>query len=559
MREQKDNSIQERRERFEELYIRTYQKLYDYIHLMKLDHNEEKELLILTYVELYSNLEEFSGGKNVVEWLQNRADDVAKKSMGITQEQILSSRMADNRGRKNGSETPEEKRTENDNQISTFLEIEDYLKLDDNGDLNGKYSKTKTLFLNVFAIVLLIAAVWVIVAGADKVKEQIELVKKPFLESMSLEEESRLEAQKNQKKHVKIGNKIVYLSEIGQVLYSVPLEQTEWASEGPENPEIQVSSDGWVYYLPCPEREDSILANVSPDFFHTLYRMKDSKGEIEIVAREVEDFCLLEERIYTESFERIQVIEGNEEFEKMIPGIYVYVENGEIYLRDMLGRDVKKEADGTIEYEDRILQMDQDRIISVTQKEQRRDNAVYQLRELENSKKGIYRITEGMEEIFVQEKLDIDSFCIAGDWLYYSVLIRTGGSGTHYSKIMRKSLVEDKKPEQVHREFKGRIMDMYYCEENEHIYGNYLPKSWKSNYGVISVITPDGRMSYLDDEELRQVKETTGNDRLEFIMMLDNQVYCYWKDYQWERDKKPALLWKDVIVIPDGSRIRMKD
>ena len=57
--------------------------------------------------------------------------------------------------------------------------------------------------------------------------------------------------------------------------------------------------------------------------------MKDSKGEIEIVAREVEDFCLLEERIYTESFERIQVIEENEEFEKMIPGIYVYVENGE--------------------------------------------------------------------------------------------------------------------------------------------------------------------------------------------------------------------------------------
>ena len=59
---------------------------------------------------------------------------------------------------------------------------------------------------------------------------------------------------------------------------------------------------------------------------------------------------------------------------------------------------------------------------------------------------------------------------------------------------------------------------------------------------MISVITPDGRMSYLDDEELRQVKETTGNDRLEFIMMLDNQVYCYCKDYQWERDKEPTLL-----------------
>ena len=171
--------------------------------------------------------------------------------------------------------------------------------------------------------------------------------------------------------------------------------------------------------------------------------MKDSKGEIEIVAREVEDFCLLEGRIYTESFDRIQVIEGNEEFDKMIPGIYVYVEEGEIYLRDMLGRDVKKEADGTIQYEDRVLHMDQDRIISVSQKEQKKGNAVYQLRESENSQKVIYRITEGMEEVFVQEKLGIDSFCIAGDWLYYSVFIRTGGSGAQYSRIMRKTLKTD--------------------------------------------------------------------------------------------------------------------
>ena len=59
--------------------------------------------------------------------------------------------------------------------------------------------------------------------------------------------------------------------------------------------------------------------------------------------------------------------------------------------------------------------------------------------------------------------------------------------------------------------------------------------------------------------EQRSVRETTGNDTLEFVMMRDNQVYCYWKDYQWEKGKEPEILWRDVIVIPNGSRIRIKD
>ena len=66
-------------------------------------------------------------------------------------------------------------------------------------------------------------------------------------------------------------------------------------------------------------------------------------------------------------------------------------------------------------------------------------------------------------------------------------------------------------------------------------------------------------MSYLKDEEQRAARETTGNDTLEFVMMRNNEVYCYWKDYQWQKDETPQLLWRDVLIIPNGSRVRIKD
>lgn len=550
MREQKKTRNQERRDSFEEIYIRTYHKTYDHIRLLAADHKRAKKLLILTYAELYSNMGEIFGKDNVSDWLKEKADDIAELKMGVSPEQVRASRLKEktqiNDMSRNGID-----------ETSLFLEIEDYLKLDENQESNREISKIWIVIKNIFACALLSVAVSALVFGADKIKKQIAILKAPFLESLSEEDDS--EDPKNQKKHIKIANKIVYLSDIGQVLYSVPLEQTEWASEDPENPEIQASKDGWVYYLPCPERKGSVLSNVSPDLFHTLYRIENGKDEIEIVSREVDDYYINEDNIYIETFDRIQVIDYSEEFEKMIPGIYVHMENCEFYLRDMLGRTLKREADGNIHYGDRIFQMDSDRIADVVQVEQKKENSVYELKEENEGQKVIYKISGDTEEVFLKEETTIDSFCIAGDWLYYSAYIRKGGSGAHYSKIFRKSLVEDKKREQVHDEFTGRIQKMYYCQDDNQIYGNYIPRNWENNYGVIVAITANGQMAYLDDTEQRSMKETTGNDTLEFVMMRDNKVYCYWKDYQWEKEKEPLLLWKDVMTISNGKRVRIKD
>lgn len=559
MREQKKNRSQERRERFEEIYIHTFQKTYDHIRLLIADEKKAKKLLILTYADVYSNMEDLFGKGNVTGWIQEKADGIAEMKMEISPEQIRSARMKENMKKnsilKSGNSAKEKKSLD---ETSVFLEIEDYLKLDENMDLNGESSKIWMIVKNVFAFGFLAAAVGAIVVGADKIKKQIDLIRAPFLEFMSREEDL-LEAQKNQKKHIKIANKIVYLSEVGQVLYSIPLEQTEWASESPDNSEIQAGRGGWVYYLPCPEREDSVLTKVSPSLFHTLYRIKNGKEEIEIISQEVEDYCILEDKIYIESFDRIQVLESTDQYDIMVPKQYIEIENCEFYLRDMLGRTLDREEDGNIHYGDRILQMDSDRIADVVQMEQKKNNSVFELREQEDSNQVIYRITGDVEELFIKEGISIDSFCIVGDWLYYSTFIRRGGSGRNYSKIFRKSLVGDYSTEEVHREFTGRINQMYYCQDNDQIYGNYFPTNWMNHYGVIAVIEMNGDMSYLDDKEQRAMRETTGNDILEFIMMKDHQVYCYWKDFNWEKGKEPEILWRDVIVISDSNRVRMKN
>ena len=146
MREQKKNRSQERRERFEEIYIHTFQKTYDHIRLLIADEKKAKKLLILTYADVYSNMEDLFGKGNVTGWIQEKADGIAEMKMEISPEQIRSARMKENMKKnsilKSGNSAKEKKSLD---ETSVFLEIEDYLKLDENMDLNGESSKMTAL------------------------------------------------------------------------------------------------------------------------------------------------------------------------------------------------------------------------------------------------------------------------------------------------------------------------------------------------------------------------------------------------------------------------------
>lgn len=544
---------------FENLYIVTYQTLYRHAKLIFNQEEKARELLILIYMEAYQREEQLQKEKIPVDWLMKRADFLAESKLEATREMLDASYAEE----KMQSKEAKKENWSKFDETSLLLEIEDRLGIVDENDSDQPKSVAKTTVQGLFSFALLLAAIAAISVGILKVKHQLDVLQEPFertfvdADADSGNPNGNTADGEKQEKRIHIGDKVVYLSDIGQVLYSLPLEETDLAGESSENPEIQ-KKNGWTYYLPCPERSDSQLMQVQPSLYHTLYRMNADGKDIEIIAQEVDNYTFWEDGIYVSQYDRIQRIDMNDIFEKMTPGIYAVEENEEIYLYDTLGRTLETQADGNIHYEDRIFEMSSNRIVDVRPDSHIKGNTTYFLKETDEGNV-LYSSVNGQEKEFEKRGNTIDSFCIVGDWIYYSAYVRRGGSGAHYSELYKKSLTSDTKAELLREEYTGRIYQMYYSEEANQIYGNYIPKNWKNNHGVIAVISLSGQMSYLEDKELRKQVETTGNDILEFVMVEDGQVYCYWKDCHWEKGEEPVALWRKVLVIPDSNRVVIEE
>lgn len=540
---------------FENLYILTYQTLYRHAKLIFSQDEKARELLILTYVEAYQRGEQLQKEKTPVDWLMKRADFLAETKLEATKEMLEASYAEE----KMQSKEAKKENPSRLDEATVLLEIEDRVGIVDDQETEQSGSIAKTTVQGVFSFALLAVAIVAIAVGVMKLKRQLDILQEPFERTFIDDTAAGNDPsqQERRERRIQIGDKVVYLSEIGQVLYSLPLEETDLSAESKYNPEIQ-KLNGWTYYLPCPDRADSQLTQVRPSLYHTLYRIKNDGKEIEIIAQEVDNYTFWEDGIYVSQYGRIQRIEMEDSFEKMTPGIYAEVDGDEIYLHDTLGRTLETEADGNIHYEDRIFEMSSNRIVDVRPDSRVKGQTSYYLKETDKGY-AIYCSTNNNESLFEERGNTIDSFCIVGDWLYYSAYVRKGGSGAHYSEIYKKSLTSDKKAELLREEFTGRIYQMYYSEEANQIYANYIPKNWKNNHGVIAVISLSGQMSYLKDKELRKEVETTGNDMLEFVMMQEGQVYCYWKDCYWEKGEKPVAKWRKVLVIPDHNRVVIED
>ncbi len=540
-------------EEFERLYITTYQAVYRHGKLIINQEEKVKELLILTYMEAYQRQEQLQKEKTPVEWLIKRADFWAETKLEASKEMLEASYAEE---KMQSREAKKENRSHLD-EASILLEIEDRLGLVDVQEEGKEKSIALLSFQGIFSLVLFAIAVIVLMIGLRKVKYQFDLVSDPFYETFTAVSDQVQESNSADENRIQLGNKVVYLSDIGQVLYSLPLEETDLAGTQENNPEIQ-KMDGWTYYLPCPERKDSQLSHVQPILYHTLYRMRNDGKEMEIVGEEVDDYILWKDAIYVNQYGRIQRISTDEFFEKMQPGYYAEVMDHELYIYDSLGRTLNTEADGSLPFGDRILEMSSNRVLDVKEGQRVKGDAFYYLKEMEDgSGKAIYCSINGKETLFEKQGNTIDSFCIVGDWIYYSAYMRRGGSGAHYSEVFRKSITDlekDKKAESLREEFTGRIRQLYYSEEARQIYGNYIPRNWESNRGVIAVLSLSGQLSYLDDEAYRKGVETTGNDFLEFIMMQDGQVYCYWKDCYWKKGEDPVVKWRKVLVLSDHNR-----
>ena len=536
---------------FENLYIVTYQKLYRHAKLIFNQEEKIRELLILTYMEAYQRGEQLQKEKSPIDWLIKREDFLAETKLDASREMLEASHAEE----KMQSKEAQKERFSNLDETSLLLEIEDRLGIVDDQEIPERVSVKKTAVQGVFSVALFLVTMGILAVGIWKVKHQIDVLQAPFERKIDLESESEETEDEKKENCIQVGAKAVYLSDNGQVLYSLPLEESEFADSDPSNPEIQTHG-GWTYYLPCQEREDSELKNVWSELDHTLYRMSgdaDKMDEIEIIARDVDNYSFWEDGIYVSQYDRIQRIGENEIFEKKACSFYAMADGDDIVLYDMLGRTLQTQEDGSLPYEDRVFVMDGNRIAECNPAQREYAGISYFLSENEDGESAIYKEEAGEESLFLEQGKGIDSFCIADGQMYYSVFVRKR-DGIQYSEIYRRPLANVGETVMIGERFKGRITEMSYSKSSGEIYASYKPKSWVSNRGIIAVISPAGQISYLNDEELRKQVETTGNDDLQFVMEQDGEVYCYWTDNNWKRGREPEPIWRKVLVIPDKDR-----
>lgn len=537
---------------FENLYIVTYQKLYRHAKLIFNQEEKIRELLILTYMEAYQRGEQLQKEKSPIDWLIKREDFLAETKLDASREMLEASHAEE----KMQSKEAQKERFSNLDETSLLLEIEDRLGIVDDQEIPERVSARKTAVQGVFSVALFLVSMGILAVGIWKVKHQIDVLQAPFERKIKMESESEETEDEKKENCIQVGAKAVYLSDNGQVLYSLPLEESEFADSDPSNPEIQ-THDGWTYYLPCQEREDSELKNVWSELDHTLYRISgnaDTMDEIEIIARDVDNYSFWEDGIYVSQYDRIQRIGEREIFEKKTCGFYAIADGDDIMLYDMLGRTLQTQEDGSLPYEDRFFVMDGNRIAECNPAQREYAGISYFLSENGDGESAIYKEEAGEESLFLEQGKGIDSFCIADGQIYYSVFVRKR-DGIQYSELYRRPLANVGETVMIGERFKGRITEMSYSESAGEIYASYRPKSWVSNRGIIAVISPAGQISYLNDEELRKQVETTGNDDLQFVMEQDGEVYCYWTDNNWKRGREPEPIWRKVLVIPDKDRM----
>lgn len=554
MEEQKNNWIHE----FENLYLLTYQTLYRHASLLFNQEDKIKELLILTYSEAYERESQLTKEKDPVSWLMKRCDTLAESKMNVTKEMLEASYAEEKMQSK-------EAKKENWSKLdatSVLLEIEEMLKIEDDHEaLDSKSKMIGHMCINAFcALLLLGTALLLVLNGGMKIKRKVDNISRPVVETLpdgtqnaSLSNESEVHTYQA---CIQVGAEAVYLSETGHVLYTLPIEESDLTYTQKRNPEVQKQS-GWTYYLPCLERTDTELANVNPSYNHVLYRMDAEGKQIEIVAEEVEDYAFWGDYIYAEQFGHINRIAVNQFFEQEIPEIYAKENDGEFYLYDGLGRTLESDSNGSIILEDNLFTLSSNKVLEVRPAPRRIGESTYFLKATEDGA-AIFKSQNGREELFERNGKNIDSFCVVGDWIYYSTCTRIKRSGSNYSEIYRKSITKAEKAEQLGKRIIGRIYQMNYSERKNEIYANYVPKSWKNNHGVLAVLSLDGRLSYLDDEGLRDESETTGNDWLRFVLVQDGDVYCYWEDCAWKKNEMPTALWRKTLIIPDDKRIPLE-
>ncbi|HJC48380.1 MAG TPA: hypothetical protein IAA04_10045 [Candidatus Lachnoclostridium pullistercoris] len=532
---------------FEEFYILTYQPVYqDIIRAVGQEEKAEK-LLIDFYVRVYRELPDLpdwiESEEDAVRWLESILYEFFEiQADGGQEEDILQKRL------------PEER------AATLFFQIEDKLGLPERemeAEDDPQEAERQNVWKPFACLLAAIAGILVMaVFGTWKVKDMIsrwdESMKVDLeteaavygtaavrAEKTEAKEESEEETEETENEEISLqlaGWKIT-VADDGSIL------ETERETEEEFHGTVQ-SVDGWSYVLV----QESQFPNALPELRDCLVRIPENGGrQYEVVASGVEDFCIDNDCLYYagefgvtgEQLEEIPQLASK----TLVKEIRVR-EDG-FYLLDDLG---EPEAGSSIQMGDRVLRVENGRIKYAAQAVRTAGGMTFYLADADQDAGAELCWSNGTEAWVLEKgKIWIDSFCMAGDWVYFSAYEERDEADRRYSRIYRVK-TDGTQVQPVTGLFQGNVMAMYYFAEDGAVYGEFKPDSYHSYYGQIVRISLNGEMQVLDNRAARSAYETTGNDVLELIDVKNGKVYCYWHDCS-VSGSQASILWTRPLVL----------
>ena len=274
-----------------------------------------------------------------------------------------------------------------------------------------------------------------------------------------------------------------------------------------ETDSFQVTSR-WLYYLADEQ----------------LLRKELSTGKTEYLARDVEYYFTWDDTAYYMKDRTLESVSRGTEYSGTEAGYKIEMQEQGLVLLDADGNPAVEGGNGEVQAGDRIYRLEEGVIKSVSPAPRKNKDVTYYIDDAGTDRKIYWKDGAGTRGLVRQEGLVADSFCIAGEWLYYSA--RTQQYGAEYGSQIYRLNLETMELERFGAPFRGIMKNLYYFDNVQAIFGEYISSVAipEDIHGEIALITLGGDINVVNDTGVRPVYD--GSDMLEMVMAEGDRIYC---------------------------------
>lgn len=280
---------------------------------------------------------------------------------------------------------------------------------------------------------------------------------------------------------------------------------------------FQLTTD-WMYYI-----SDGVLL-----------RKNLHMDSVQALADEVEYYFAWENTAYYMNGRTLESVSQGIGYSGVEAGYKIELEENGLVLYDAMGEIVTPDENGEKQVGDRVYRIAGGVIISTRPSDREDGGVTYYIDSTGSTNKIYSKNSQESRGLIQQEGLSVDSLCLAGEWLYYSARITEFGAEAA-SQIYRLNL-QTLELESVGDRFWGYMKDLYYFDNLQLIFGEYIPSAADPNdiHGMVSVISIGGNPQVIDDTAVRP--ESEGSDMLEIVMADGNRLYCIYHEYDYNSE-----------------------